>query len=653
MAEKFQYPAGGLVPGTKYRVIRLLGAGGMGTVYEVEDTTIDKRYVLKTLHATLSTRKDLVERMQREAKALAKLEHRNIVQVITADVTGDSLRLPYFVMQKLNGHTLRTVLDHKGRLEIDASVRLIIDLLNALYHAHEHGIIHRDVKPENIFLHRDPDGLTVPKLLDFGVMATTEAVTVTGQRFIGTLRYAAREQLMGEKVSPRTDLYAAALVLYECLAGRGPFEEEGEAMKVAKAHIDKEPPRLATFRAVPAALEQIVMQSLAKDPAQRHADAFTFAAELHRFLRQLRGSLPPPNDVSTVSDVMDLRTPARPAEAAAAARNEQPTAKPASSGSAETRVDAPVRGATEPASQQITPRLHALDGATPANGQTDRSEGARPTPRVEPIHRGATLKDEAPRAMTLGEEREPARGRAERARGGVPAAQGVDRNALTETMAKPGPVAPPARDGATELIDSMVGEGLAQAGTPPARNVRRASIPPLAEADAAPRDARSSAPPSKGSRSSKDTSVPGSTSRTVSEAAASRPAPRGERVFAYAMGGIVALSLAGAAGFVIATRSQNSNHSLPAATGTATATVQAPASVPLPAPAPAASTAPVASSVAAPIASAAAPSTAPSTQPSERKPRPAAERRAIVPTEPLPAPTREEAPRKKLPGSGL
>src|SRR5688572_5848867 len=98
MAEKFQYPAGSQVPGTKYRVIRLLGAGGMGTVYEVEDTTIEKKYVLKTLHATLSTRKDLVERMQREAKALAKLEHRNIVQVITADVTGDSLRLPYFVM---------------------------------------------------------------------------------------------------------------------------------------------------------------------------------------------------------------------------------------------------------------------------------------------------------------------------------------------------------------------------------------------------------------------------------------------------------------------------------------------------------------------------------------------------------------------------
>ncbi len=568
MAEgKFQYLAGTLVPGTKYRVIRLLGAGGMGTVYEVEDTTIDKRYVLKTLHANLSSRKDLVERMQREAKALAKLEHRNIVQVITADVTGDSLKLPYFVMQKLHGHTLRTVLDHKGRLEIDAAVRLSIDLLNALYHAHENGIIHRDVKPENIFLHRDPDGLTVPKLLDFGVMATTEAVTMTGQRFIGTLRYAAPEQLLGEKVTPATDLYAAALVLYESLAGRGPFEEEGEAMKVARAHLEKVPPLVSQFREVPPSLERMVMRSLSKSAADRHPDAFTFAAELHRFLRELRGSLPPDKaEVTTASDVMKLPVPGALADAARGVVT--PVKTPPSSGSAPTRPDAPVAGATLPASKALTAALRPVGaGDTPPDigeSATDIAPALAPSePGARDAARGATIEAEPP-PMTLGEEPVPFRvavARDEAAREKALAPK-VDRNAETGTRAPP--LAPPARDGETELIDSMIGEGLARAGTPPARIVKRDVAPASGAPGREARDAGEAAPPSSRSRAADPasdgatrgrqnaTSASGTTSHTVSEAPAARE--RGGRAFTLAMTAIVSLSLVAAAALIYASR---------------------------------------------------------------------------------------------------
>ncbi len=662
--EKFQYLAGTLIPGTKYRVIRLLGVGGMGTVYEVEDTTIDKRYVLKTLHAGLANRKDLVERMQREAKALARLEHRNIVGVITADVTGDSLKLPYFVMQKLNGHTLRTVLDHKDKLEIDAAIRLSIDLLNALYHAHENRIIHRDVKPDNIFLHRDADGHTVPKLLDFGVMATTEAVTMTGQRFIGTLRYAAPEQLMGEKVCPQTDLYAAALVLYECLAGRGPFEEEGDAMKVARAHIEKPPPPLSTYREVPRSLERMVMQSLAKAPADRHVDAFTFAAELHRFLRELRGSLPPDQGaIKTASDVMQLPI-APPSAMSGAIRGLTPISSTPSvngnapsSGSAPTRPDAPVAGATLPASDLVTAPLRAIGaGATPAPAKSEPELVAESAPV-----RGATLKGEPP-PMTLGAEALPLRAvvareavqREAAERDAAAVAKGraaVDRNAVTGTLAAP----LPARDGKTEMIDSMIGEGLAQAGTPPARIPRRESVPSVDDegngVDGGEATPRVSEPDAKPRAPGQETSASGSSSRTLS-ATPSAPVRSGPTPFTLAMSAVIAVSLAGAAALLYASRPTHS----------------APASAPAPAatasPSPAVSTSPVVTlpsslaTTAPAISAAPMPSASASAAPRTKSVEVERRRREspVVPSglervKPASEPASE--PARKLPGSGL
>jgi eukaryotic-like serine/threonine-protein kinase len=285
------YRPGEQVPGTVYQVLRLIGAGGMGTVYDVEDTTIGKRYVLKTLHPQLGAREDLARRIQNEARTLARLNHPNIVEVITAGVTADDLRLPYYLMERLSGQSLRLVLEKKGQLELPHAYHIGIDLLDALDHAHDKGVIHRDVKPDNIFLHRTAAGVTVTKLLDFGIVSMLDASAgETAGRFVGTLRYAAPEQLRGEKPTPKTDVYSAGLVIYEIIAGRGPFDDEGDAQWVAAAHMNKVPPPVSRFVAVPAELEALLMASLAKNPDARPRDAFSFAASLRNLKRVLQGS---------------------------------------------------------------------------------------------------------------------------------------------------------------------------------------------------------------------------------------------------------------------------------------------------------------------------------------------------------------------------
>jgi serine/threonine-protein kinase len=293
------YQPGERVPGTIYQVVRVLGAGGMGTVYEVEDTSIGKRYVLKTLHPELGQRQDLARRMQNEARALARLQHPNIVEVFTAGVTTDDMRLPFYVMERLSGQSLRYVLQKRGAMDLAHSVHIAIDLLDALDEAHGKGIVHRDVKPDNIFLHRTGAGVTVTKLLDFGIMSVLDGARgETGGRFLGTLRYASPEQLKGEKPSPRMDIYAAGLVLFEMLTGRGPFDDEEDPAKIAAAHIHREAPLVSRYAhdALPDALVSLVRASLLKDPARRPQDAFAFASQL-RALKKAFGAKP--GDVST------------------------------------------------------------------------------------------------------------------------------------------------------------------------------------------------------------------------------------------------------------------------------------------------------------------------------------------------------------------
>jgi len=258
----------------------------MGSVYDVEDVTVGKRYVLKTLHPQLVSRHDLAKRMQAEARALATLQHPNIVDVVTAGVTTDLQPMPFYVMERLNGQNLRIVIEKKGSLELTHCFRIAIDVLDALEHAHEHSVLHRDVKPDNIFLHRNANGTTTTKLLDFGIMRLLDRkASHTQGKFIGTLRYASPEQIFGGDLGPPSDIYSLGLVLYEMLAGRGPFDELGDAYAIGAAHAQTAPPPVSKFVAVPRELERLVMASIAKLPHERPRDCFAFASELRRMLR--------------------------------------------------------------------------------------------------------------------------------------------------------------------------------------------------------------------------------------------------------------------------------------------------------------------------------------------------------------------------------
>jgi eukaryotic-like serine/threonine-protein kinase len=365
-----EFQPGEMVPGTVYSVVRQLGAGGMGTVYDVEDTTIGKRYVLKTLHAQLGDRADLARRMQAEARALARLHHPNIVEVITAGMTADDLRLPYYVMERLNGQSLRYVLQKRQQLELGHAFQITIDLLDALDHAHEAGVVHRDVKPDNIFLHRTPAGVTVTKLLDFGIMSVLDGgVGETRGRFLGTLRYAAPEQIRGEKATPKVDLYAAALVLYEMLAGRGPFDDETEQQKIAAAHLNRMPPPLGQLATVPPGVAALVEAALAKDPGRRPRDAFTFASAL----RGLRRTTTPPVEATAGRETV-------PAVLSQAPLSERaiPHAPPA--------AGAPPRATTMMGMAPPTVSGATLENAPPSTNATLASGGARPIDRNAPTN---------------------------------------------------------------------------------------------------------------------------------------------------------------------------------------------------------------------------------------------------------------------------
>ncbi len=261
-----------IVCGGRFRVLCVLAVGGMGSVYEVEDVALGRHYVLKTLHVELASQGDLRRQMQVEARVLGGIDHLNIVRVFTAGVSDEDL--PFILMEKLDGASLRDVLRTGTKLGTRAAVHMVIDLLLALDHVHEMGVVHCDVKPENIFLHSER-GQVVPKLLDFGVvrvLSQGEAAFVGG-----TVRYASPEQVRGEVVGPRSDVYSMGLVLYEMLAGCGPFRDARSAAEIAVAQTTRTPARIA---GVPSGLMDILLRALAKDTHRRPRDAFAFAREL-------------------------------------------------------------------------------------------------------------------------------------------------------------------------------------------------------------------------------------------------------------------------------------------------------------------------------------------------------------------------------------
>jgi tRNA A-37 threonylcarbamoyl transferase component Bud32 len=459
-SDEASYASGVQLPGTVYRVVRHLATGGMGSVYDVEDVTVGKRYVLKTLHPQLVARQDLARRMEAEARTLAKLQHPNIVDVVTAGVTQDVMRMPFYVMERLNGQNLRVLLEKRGMLELTPSFRIAIDVLDALEHAHENQVIHRDVKPDNIFLHRQMSGTTITKLLDFGIVRLLDQKSLTAGKFIGTLRYASPEQIMGGDLGPATDLYSLGLVLYEMIAGRGPFDEIRDAYEVGIAHVQKAPPPLSAFTRVPTGVEALVMSAIAKEPRCRPRDAFTFAGELRRMLRDEEAA---PSSTTAVN----MLTVAPPTQAMGRARD-------------------PAFAGTEPVG-----RVERAERAGIVTETGIETELELPLPLTAPVSDGAgvtfTAEGMSPptqpvarTARSLGVEPTHLAGH------GSGAPRPVDRHAATQTRVPFGAAAPLARNG-TEIDASgphveLVQAALAQPGplvVPPVD--ARSSVPPASE----------------------------------------------------------------------------------------------------------------------------------------------------------------------------
>ena len=314
-------PQPGRVLDGRYRLVSPVARGGMATVWDAEDTLLARRVAVKILHPELAFDEALRARFRNEAVAAARLADPGIVA--TYD-TGDDQGVGYIVMEFVDGPTLRRVLDVQGRLAVVDSVRIGREVASALAAAHREGIVHRDVKPANVLV--PPEGPV--KVTDFGIAKAGAGAELTRTgTVVGTARYLAPEQLRGEPVDPRTDLYALGLVLYEMLAGELPFHGDTE-MAVALARLSNPPAPIRQLRPdVPAGLARLVMACLALEPADRPPTARAVAEFLSDRPRDASRERPRAEGTRTV--VMPQPEPAarpRPAPAPVRRRRRGPIA---------------------------------------------------------------------------------------------------------------------------------------------------------------------------------------------------------------------------------------------------------------------------------------------------------------------------------------
>jgi eukaryotic-like serine/threonine-protein kinase len=273
---------GELVAG-KYRLVRAIGEGGMGVVFEAVHERLDQRVAVKMLLPKVLDNPDVVVRFAREARAAGRLRSRNAARVIDVETTDGAV--PFLVMEFLEGHDLATELERRGPLPIDEAVGYLLQACNAMLEAHSSGIVHRDLKPSNLFLAQDGNERLV-KVLDFGISKLTfepDSKLTATQTTIGTPAYMSPEQVRSSKdVDERTDVWSLGVILYESLTGKLPFE--GSPTAVAAAIVADTPERMTALRPdVPPDLEAAVAKTLAKKPADRFPDVRALALALAPF----------------------------------------------------------------------------------------------------------------------------------------------------------------------------------------------------------------------------------------------------------------------------------------------------------------------------------------------------------------------------------
>ena len=270
----------------RYEIVKRLGEGGMGVVYEARHVVLGKKFAIKILRSDLSNNKEIVERFIQEAKAASSIGHENIIEVTDFGYTPDGNL--YFVMEFLNGESLDTILQRDGKLPIQRSLTILRQVALALNAAHKEGIIHRDLKPENIFIVNRKDGSQFVKVLDFGIAkvsqdGTGSKLTRTGVVF-GTPQYMSPEQAQGKKIDARSDIYSLGVVAYEMVTGRVPFTGES-FMEIMTKHILDEPPPPSQFLpSIPKELENFILKCIAKKPEDRYQSMEEVIHEIDRLL---------------------------------------------------------------------------------------------------------------------------------------------------------------------------------------------------------------------------------------------------------------------------------------------------------------------------------------------------------------------------------
>ncbi len=276
-------PLVGRVLDGRYRVGARLARGGMATVYEAHDSRLDRTIALKVMHASLADDEEFVSRFIREAHAAARLSHPNVVAVY--DQGADQGHV-FLAMELVRGRTLRDLIRERGHLSPRQALEVMEPVLAALGAAHQAGIVHRDVKPENVLLSDD----NRIKVADFGlaraVSGNTGHTTASGI-LMGTVAYLSPEQVERGVATPRSDVYAAGIVLYEMLTGVKPYDGE-TAIQVAYRHVhDDVPPPSRVIPGLPAELDALVTRATSRDPEKRPADARLMLTEVAAARRQL------------------------------------------------------------------------------------------------------------------------------------------------------------------------------------------------------------------------------------------------------------------------------------------------------------------------------------------------------------------------------
>ena len=282
-----------LGPGGRYRLVRRIASGGMGEVWQADDTVLGRRVALKMLVEELAADDRATRRFVREARATARLAHPNVARVYDFGRGGGP---PFLVMELLEGETLAARLA-SGPLPPAEAARVAAAVADALEAAHERGIVHRDVKPSNVVL--TPGGEV--KVLDFGIAAAAdETHSTTGSGLYATVAYVSPERVAGEPATPASDVYSLGAVLYELLCGRPPFPGSSPAL-VARAHLHDQPVpvrQLAPW--VPARLAEACEAAMAKDPARRPSSAASLAIRLRAASAAAPGAVPEGGPAATV-----------------------------------------------------------------------------------------------------------------------------------------------------------------------------------------------------------------------------------------------------------------------------------------------------------------------------------------------------------------